>query len=99
MGNFANPLLRGDSLLDLSHSNLFSPQTKEAFIIKEILTHSLNQHHEHLLHLTKFKHYQCQNVLKLVDSHTMQSSNLCSLTIYLYAVFEKPKFTFRSYLE
>lgn len=62
------------------------------------MTHSEDQHRQLLITLSRFKQYDCRHVVKLVDSHTVQSNNLCSIMNYIYAVLEKPKHTLSSYM-
>lgn len=37
------------------------------------------------------KNYDCPYVLKIIDSHTLESKSLCSTIIKTYIVVEKPE--------
>lgn len=37
------------------------------------------------------KNYDCPYILRIMDSHTMQSKNFCSTIIKTYIVVEKPE--------
>lgn len=97
MGNNVNSKLMGTTVSPLNWKDL-PAEARETFIVREILTHSEDQHRQLLITLSRFKQYECRNVVKLVDSHTVQSNNLCSIMNYIYAVLEKPKLTLSSYM-
>ena len=97
MGNNVNSKLMGTTVSPLNWKDL-PAEARETFIVREILTHSEDQHRQLLITLSRFKQYECRNVVKLVDSHTVQSNNLCSIINYIYAVLEKPKLTLSSYM-
>lgn len=61
--------------------------------------HSAEQHRELVVQLSRFKQYRCGQVVQLVDSHTLQANNLCSVIVHTYAVMLRPKCTLASYLQ
>lgn len=50
------------------------------------------------MQLSKFKQYRCAQLVQLVDSHTLQAKNLCSVIVHTYAVMLRPKYTLQKYL-
>lgn len=60
--------------------------------------HSAEQHRELVVQLSRFKQYRCGQVVQLVDSHTLQANNLCSVIVHTYAVMLRPQCTLASYL-
>jgi hypothetical protein len=51
-----------------------------------------------VVQLSRFKQYRCGQVVQLVDSHTLQANNLCSVIVHTYALMQRPKHTLPHYL-
>jgi serine/threonine protein kinase len=97
MGNNVNSKLMASAISPLNWKDM-PAEAKEKFIVREILTHSEDQHRQLLITLSRFKQYDSRNIVKLVDSHTVQSNNLCSIMNYIYAVLEKPRHSLSNYM-
>lgn len=80
----------GNKIIEQSQQGTAIPyncsQLSDQFIIKPILTQS-PEHHQQLISLiARFKQFQCPHLIKLVDSHSVQSYNLCSIISHIYLV-------------
>lgn len=88
----------GASTSDLTSSQNYS-LVHDLYIIRPISVHS-QEHHQELISLTtKFKQFKCKHIVKLIDSHSVQAHNLCSVISQLYLVLEKPKYTLDTFLQ
>jgi hypothetical protein len=71
----------------------------QQYLIRPLSVHSPEQHQELISLMAKFKQFKCPHLLRLIDSHSVQAHNLCSVVSQLYLVIEKPKHTLSSYLQ
>ena len=86
--------------LDLTpHPSQSLPKHNDHFTVRQILTQSPEQHHNLIAIITKFKQLSCPHIVKLIDSHSVESHNLCSVVSHLYVVIEKPKYGLREFFK
>lgn len=59
--------------------------------VHQLLAHSPQQLALLLDRVRAKKHYDCPHLVKIIDSHTIESTNICSTVIRTYIVVEKPQ--------